>query len=62
MSLMPNQERKQLTQSLIVDIIARTHNAHGILLSIPAIACKTFLFKIENFVLSFFRSFPVVCG
>jgi len=41
---MPNREKKQLTQSLIVDIIAQNHHAHGILLFVPAIVYKTFLF------------------
>lgn len=62
MSLTPTRERKRLTQPLIVDTIAETHNARGIHLSIPAIAHKLSCFKIENFVLSFLPSFPVVGG
>lgn len=62
MSLTPTRERKRLTQPLIVDRTAETHNARGIHLSIPAIAHKLSCFKIENFVLSFLPSFPVVGG
>lgn len=55
---MPNQERKQLTESLTGDIIAQTPNARGILLSL--LQCiKLPCFKIEKVVLSFLLPFQL---